>query len=137
MSMSKFFKAHNFLSVILLIAIIGFAQCSGGVDSQLKMIAKEANKQCPKSLDAFTRLDSCAAFPDRHYKYYHTITGVEVSDTTLFKNQMLPQIVRTIRVTPDMRFFRENGVTLEYQYNDSQGQYLFTIVAAPQDYKNK
>ncbi|MBK5721027.1 hypothetical protein JGH11_09115 [Dysgonomonas sp. Marseille-P4677] len=135
--MNKLFDVRNFFGVILLIGIIGFTQCSGGVDGQLKVIAKEANKQCPKNLDIFTRLDSCATFPDKHYKYYHTITGVEVTDTMLFKTQLLPQIVKTIKVTPDMRFFRENDVILEYQYNDDLGKYLFSIVAGPQDYKSK
>lgn len=135
--MNKFFNAFNFLLLALFIGIVGFTQCSRSVESQLKEIAKGANKQCPKALDDFTRLDSCAVFPNKHYKYYQTITGVEITDTTLVKDQMLPVIIKTIRVTPDMRFFRENSVTLEYQYNDGSGRYLFTIVAEPQDYMNK
>lgn len=134
--MNRLLNRLNLFCVALLIGIIGFTQCSGGVEDQLRTIAKEANKQCPKSLDSFTRLDSCAAFPDKHYRYYHTITGVEVSDTTLFKTQMLSQIVRMVKVTPDMRFFRQNEVVLEYQYNDGLGKYLFVIQVTSEDYKN-
>ncbi len=133
--MKKSKVIHNTLFLLIFVTLFSFTACSDGIDGQLKTIAENANKFCPKKLDDYTRLDSCSALPDKHYRYYHTITGLEVTDTTLVKNELKQQIIRVIKSTPEMSFFRENDVVLEYRYNSDQGKYLFTIVATPEEYK--
>lgn len=133
--MNKLFRKQNLLYSLLSAVLIIFTQCSGSVDNQLKKIAKEATEKCPIMLDKWTRLDSCAALPGRTYKYYHTIQELEVTDTTLFKTQFEPQILSLVKMSPDMKFFRENEVSLLYQYNDQNKKYLFTISINPDQYK--
>lgn len=129
-----FCKKEIFYLFIALSAVI-FPFCSGSVDNQLKKIAEEANETSPKLLDQWTRLDSCEAIPNKNIRYYHTVSGVVISDTTLFKSNLKPQIVSVAKTNPDMKFFRENDVTMQYQYNDESGNYIFSIIISPQDYK--
>ncbi len=133
--MSKPFNGRFILFIASIIGVMSLMQCTQSLEKQLKSIAAEANKQCPYMLDQWTRLDSCVAFGDKNYKYYHTILGVVVSDTSLFKQQLAPQIVKTVKISPDMVFFRENNITLNYSYRDQANKYLFSVVVTPEDYK--
>lgn len=134
--MNKLLKKENILSIFLVCSIALFIQCGGSVDGQLKKIAEESNKECPKVLDQWTRLDSCAAYPGKVYKYFHTvINNASVSDTEQFKTAFKPIIIATVKTNPAMKFFRENDVVLHYQYKDEAGNYNVTIEINPEDYK--
>ncbi|MFV0418203.1 MAG: hypothetical protein ACK5KT_05690 [Dysgonomonas sp.] len=127
---------QNILYIFLLSLIIIFTQCSGSTDTQLKKIAEEANKECPKMLDQWTRLDSCVTYPGKTYKYFHTmVNNASVSDVEQFKSTFKPVIVNTIKTHPAMKFFRENEVILQYQYSDESGETHVTIEVTPEDYK--
>lgn len=114
-----------------------FPFCTGSVDNELKKIAEEANKTTPRLLDQWTRLDSCKALPNKNIRYFHTVNDVVISDTTVFKSNLKPQVISVIKTSPDMKFFRENDVTMQYQYNDQSGRYIFSLIVSPQDYKKQ
>lgn len=134
--MNKLLKKENILSIFFVFSVVLFIQCGGSVDGQLKKIAEESNKECPKVLDQWTRLDSCAAYPGKVYKYFHTvINNALVSDTEQFKTAFKPIIIATVKTNPAMKFFRENDVVLHYQYRDEADNYNVTIEINPEDYK--
>lgn len=126
---------QGLLYIILLVGIIISPGCTESVDSQLKKLLEGANTKCPKVLDQWTRLDSCAAFPNQTIRYYHTLSEVTITDTTLFKSQLQPQIISSVKTNPDMKFFRENNVTMQYEYRDQTGKYLFSVIIEPKEYK--
>ena len=125
---------QGLLYIIFLLGILIFPRCTGSVDSQLRKISEEANLQCPKILDQWTILDSCAALPNRTIRYYHTLKEVTITDTTLFKSKLQPQIISSVKTNPDMKFFRKNNIIMQYEYRDQSGQYLFSIIASPETY---
>jgi len=134
--MNVLLQKKYILHIFLLFCIIAFTQCAGSIDSQLKKIADEANKECPKMLDQWTRLDSCAAYPGKNYIYFHTLVNEGmILDTVKFKEQFKPVIISIVKTNPNMSFFRENDVTLHYQYNDEANKFRTTIVLTPDDYK--
>jgi len=133
--MNKLFMKQGLLYIILLVGIIISPGCTESVDSQLKKLLEGANTKCPKVLDQWTRLDSCAAFPNQTIRYYHTLSEVTITDTTLFKSQLQPQIISSVKTNPDMKFFRENNVTMQYEYRDQTGKYLFSVIIEPKEYK--
>jgi hypothetical protein len=133
--MNKLFMKQRLLYIILLIGIIIFPRCTGSVDSRLKKLVEEANTKCPRVLDQWTRLDSCAAFPNQTIRYYHTLSEVTITDTILFKSQLQPQIISSVKTNPDMKFFRENNVAMQYEYRDQTGKYLFSVTINPEAYK--
>lgn len=134
--MNKIVQRKNILCILSFFCVIVFSQCAGNVDSQLKKIAKESNLECPKMLDQWTRLDSCAAYPDKNYKYFHTIVNDGfILDSAKFETTFKPVIISIIRTNPAMKFFKENDVTLHYQYTDEVKKKQLTIVVTPDDYK--
>lgn len=134
--MIELFRGRNTLSVLLLSCIAMFTQCSGSIDKQLEKIAEESNKECPKMLDEWTRLDSCAAYPGKVYKYFHTIVNnSSILDAGQFEKSFKPVIISTIRTNPAIKFFRDNEIILEYQYKDETDKSTVTIKIAPEEYK--
>jgi len=134
--MKGIFNRKGIFYLFIALGTVIFPFCSGSVDNQLKKIAEEANKTTPRLLDQWTRLDSCQALTDKNIRYFHTVSDVVISDTTLFKSNLKPQIISVVKTSPDMKFFRENDVTMQYQYNDQAGKYIFSLVITPGDYKN-
>lgn len=136
-NMNKILKSKNTLYLFLILLLVAFVQCGGSIDNQLEKIAKESNKECPKMLDQWTRLDSCAAYPNKNYKYFHTIvSGGVVVDRTKFESNFKHVIISIIRTNPGMKFMRENEVTLHYHYIDEVDGSQASIVVTPEEYKN-
>lgn len=136
-TMTKICNKEVLWRFVILAFVIVFYSCGGDVDSQLQKIAKESNAECPKMLDQWTRLDSCAAYPNKNYKYFHTVVNEGmILDKTKFEKNFKPVIVSIIKTNPGMRFMRENEVTLHYTYIDESGKNEMTIVVSPNEYKN-
>ncbi len=131
--MINFSIRNKALSFILLISLFALVRCSGSVESQLKERAEAENKQYPRVDGQWTRIDSCAAI-GLAYRYYITITEIIVSDTSLFKANLKPQMIKTVKSDSELMFFKENGVTLEYKCNDNEGRYICTITIKPEEY---
>lgn len=137
-NMSKKLNVKYFQCLLLMLSLVTFARCAGDIDSQLRKVAKEGNEECPKMLDQWTRLDSCVAYPNKNYKYYHTIVsdGV-ILDKAKFETNFKPVIISIIRTNPAMKFLKENEVTLHYMYTDEAGSGQMTIIVTPDEYKNQ
>lgn len=117
-----------------IVLITGFAQCARTVDSELKKVAEVANKQCPRSVDQYTRLDSVAAIPGETYRFYYTLS-IAITDVPTIKENLKNELIKNIQIDPSMKFFRENHVTMQYRYNDGVGNNDFEINIAPYEYK--
>lgn len=136
--MNILFRKKNILYIFLLSSVIAFTQCGGSIDGQLKKIAEESKKECPKMLDQWTRLDSCVAYQGKTYKYFHTVVGDGlILNTEQFKSNFKPIIISMVKTNPAMKFFRDNDVLLQYQYSDETGKMHVTIDVSPEDYKEK
>ncbi|WP_051697751.1 hypothetical protein [Prevotella sp. 10(H)] len=123
--------------LIMSVMVLVLTNCSDSLNSQLKTIVKEINKQCPKQLDEYTRVDSCAVVGEKSIRYYQTVNkDLIVTDTTLFKSNLEPGIISLVKTSPDMRFFKEKEVTVQYRFGDESGKYLFLISVTPDKYKN-
>lgn len=134
--MEKLYKKPFVLLFSLICIGFLFAQCGKSTDARLKELVEETNKMCPHMLDQWTRLDSCAVQSGSAMRYYHSIVGeLIVTDTTLFKSKLEPQIISAMKTNPDVKFYRDNDITMEYQYNDTEGKYIFSMIITPDNYK--
>lgn len=133
--MNIFRMKRNLLYVFLLTGLISFTQCTGSIESRLQAIAKETNKDCPKMLDNWTRLDKCVAVGSGNFEYHLTIMQIVITDTTSFKAQLKPQLLQVLKTMPDLKIFRDNDITVKYIYNDNEGKYIFSEVIMPHEYK--
>jgi len=107
------------------------------IDIVLMKTASELNVSCPVMVDRETRLDNMIALPANVFQYNYTLISVdkEFVDTIEAKKILEPTITNTIRTSPDLKYFRDNEVTMRYYYKDKDGNYLFAISVTPEQYK--
>ncbi|MFR9164926.1 MAG: hypothetical protein ACLVKO_01395 [Dysgonomonas sp.] len=123
--------------MVLFISLL-FVQCNSKDKATDKMLAetvKMMNERCPMNVDALTRLDSCASEKGKKIKYYYTILNDSLFDVEQFKEIGVPNIKETLKTNPQMEIFRQNDVSITYQYSSLNGKVLYSLELAPSDYK--
>ncbi len=107
------------------------------IDQQLMKIANELNESCPVMVDAGTRLDNTITTPEKRFQYNYTLVDMlkENIEIESMEAYLKPQILNTIRTSPDLKFFREKGVTLVYNYKDKNSVHVLRLEFAPNEYK--
>ena len=108
------------------------------IDTQLNAIASEINKSCPMMIDKETQFDNAVALPDKVFQYNYTLVNMEKGtvDTVAIRNYIIPIATNNVKTNPDMKYQRENKITLKYYYKDKHGDYLFSFVVSPDQYAN-
>ena len=103
----------------------------------LQLIANEMNKSCPRLVDAETRLDTVTLPSKTVFQYNYTLINYEKTeiDTVKIKSNLEQNIIQLIKTNPQMEYQRQNKVTMNYIYNDKNGDYLMSIIITPELYK--
>jgi hypothetical protein len=106
-------------------------------DKTMMNAASELNKTCPVMVDSDTRLDNSVALPGNIFQYNYTLVNLEKSSADIegLKNFIRPNVINTVKTTPEMKFIRDNNATVNYHYSDKKAQNLFTVSVKPEDYK--
>ncbi len=106
------------------------------IDKVLMESANEINKTCPIMLDSETRLDNTMALPDKVFQYTYTLVNWEKSsiDTVELKKLIEPQIINSVKTNPQMKYQRENKITMSFYYKDKNGLYVCCITVTPKQY---
>lgn len=107
------------------------------LDKQLMAVANEINKTCPLMVDSETQMDNSVALPDNVFQYNYTLLTIEKAmvDTVDFKNYMETNIVNQVKTNPQMKFFRDRKVTMNYLYKDRNGEYISLISVSADEYE--
>ena len=105
------------------------------IDQTLMATASQINKGLPMMVDKETRLDNTMALPNKTIVYRYTLVNMNAADVK--KDELLaavrPQILNNYKTDPDMKSFRENGVTMQYQYSDKNGTMITGFDVSPKD----
>lgn len=106
-------------------------------DKELMKVASEINKTCPIMIDSETRLDNIITVPPKVFQYNYTLINIEKVDidTLTLKNYLEPNITNFVRTSPQMKYQRDNKVTINYSYKDKEGNYLFMVSVTPEQYE--
>lgn len=107
------------------------------LESELKEVALELNKQTPMQIDQYTRLDSAASKGKTNLIYYYTLFDMERSEVNLdtVNKYMRPAVVENVKNNPDLKIFRDNNITLDYKYYDKYSEFVTEISVTPELYK--
>ena len=106
--------------------------------------ASEINASCPIMVDQDTRLDNTIALPGNTFQYNYTLmhfAPINNSDIDLelelekFRKVFENQILINVKTNPDLKFFRDNEVTMNYYYKDKKGNFITKIIITPDQYK--
>ncbi len=137
----------NTKTLVTIVGIIAFALAymavqhfffsSTSIDNGMMKIASEINKSCPIMVDAETRLDNTTGMTNKIFQYNYSLVNMEKAtvDTMALRNYLEPVIINLIKTNPQMKYQRDNEWTLNYNYKDKNGVYLFMLSITPDKYK--
>lgn len=105
-------------------------------DEQLMKISSEINKSCPFMVDQDTRLDNTMGGPGKSITYNYTLVNYLEADINSdeLRKYITPQLINNIKTNDDMKTFRENKVSLKYNYKDKLGKPILSVTISPSDY---
>jgi hypothetical protein len=118
-------------------AVQHFVFAAPSIDKALMQTASELNKTCPIMVDKYTRLDNAVALPDKTFQYNYTILGTDALKINLdtLKNRIEPGIINNVKTNPEMKSFRDDKVTLVYNYYYKEHVFAFKIPVTPDMYQ--
>jgi hypothetical protein len=132
-------KTVGILAIFGLVYIVYFLFVrKASFDDNLKEIALELNKTCPKMIDKETRLDNAIAIKGNIFQYNYTLLNIlkDSMDIELYKASVEPSIVNNVITNPDLETFRKNKITLIYNFKDELNNHITRIIVGPKKYKN-
>jgi hypothetical protein len=134
------FDLKTFIGFIIGFIIMFFVTQSlfkPSFDKQLVEFANEFNKNCPMNLDEYTLLKNVVALPNKTIQYNYTLIGMTKAEVKIdtVKKYVFPALLQNLKSNPDMKFFRENKVTLNYYYSDKNGEFVTQYVVKPEMYE--
>lgn len=106
-------------------------------DKAMMEAASEINNSCPIMVDNDTRLDNTVAMSNNVFQYNYTLVNLEKSEINLeeLRNFIEPNVVNNLKTNPDMKAFKENKVTMVYNYKDKNGEFILKINVTPEKYE--
>ena len=106
-------------------------------DKNMMAIASEINKSCPLMVDAETRLDNAIALPNNIFQYNYTLVNIvkESADTAQMRIYLEPILTNLVKTDPQMKFQRDQKITMNYFYKDKTGKFLLLISITPDKYE--
>jgi hypothetical protein len=104
-------------------------------DKTMMEAASELNKTCPVMIDKETRLDNTAT-AGNVFNYNFTLVNVSKSEISIdtIKKYTEPGLINNVKTNPDLKIFRDNNITLEYNYRDKDGVFVMKISVTPDMY---
>ena len=131
----------------LLIGVLAFGISFFGVktlfhnslsfDKAMMTIASDINESCPIMIDNVTRLDNTIALPDNVFQYNYTLVDLEKNEINIdeLREYIEPNVINNVKTNPDMKEFKDNKVTMAYNYKDKNGVFVLKINVTPDLYE--
>lgn len=134
-------KTTKLLGITSIIAVMLLLASCSAKDTVIKALldktANDLNKTCPMMVDSETRLDNVTVLPGKVFQYNYTIVNYvkDSLDPVALQASLQPNMLNQIKTNPDLKLFRDNEVTLAYNYVDKNGIFLLKMNFGPKDYK--
>jgi hypothetical protein len=107
------------------------------LESELKNAAFELNKETPIQIDQYMRLDSASTKGKTNFIYYYTLLEVEKFEVNLdtVNKYLRPNIIENVKSNSELKVYRKNNITMDYNYYDKNGIFVTEISITPDLYK--
>lgn len=103
------------------------------IESALKKMAVQINKNMPTAVDAITRIDNLTTGPGRKFTYNYSVLNTQSSDPNRITQNMRPRLIKSICPNQGMQIFFKSGVTVGYAYRGADGRIATTVDITPAD----
>lgn len=99
--------------------------------------ANQLNESWPIMVDEETQLDNASVLPDNIFQYNYTMINSKKNKFNIpeLKNYLEPLLINNVKTNPDLKIYRNNNVTMTYNYKDKFGETVMKISVSPDKYK--
>lgn len=102
----------------------------------LKNISTDINKRCPIQVDSILKLENTVALPVATFRYNYILKYDTIKyDIHEFEKSLRITTLNMAKTNPDGKMFKDLFTTLEYNFSDTSGGFLFRIVFKPEEYR--
>jgi len=122
------------LSFVLLISL-NFNCKTKDIDTNLQLLSERINNKCPIIIDSKTVLLSTSVPCQKCFLYLYQLDfDSNTSNINEFVTNKKEFIINSVKTSKDMSYFKNNNITISYQYVDTKGNALTKIIISPEDY---
>ena len=131
-------KSLLILSIVFSSILI--TQCDSdkkAINKKLTEMASNLNESAPVMLDDFTRFNNATVTSDNVFQYNYTVLNIQNPDSLIKEVEisLIENIKHEFNTNPQLRFFKENNVSIEYVYNDENRELIRRIQIDSSNYK--
>ena len=102
----------------------------------LKGVSTDINKKCPIQVDSILKLENTVALPVATFRYNYILKYDTVKyDIHEFEKTLRVTTLNMAKTNPDGKMFKDLYTTLEYNFSDILGGFLFRFVFKPEEYR--
>ncbi len=136
-SFKSILKTQLLSAVLLIVTVFALQSCGSDMKSKLEKVAKDINTKLPMELGNGIKWTKAEVVSEKTFRYVYTLENISAADidTTQLKKQQTPAMLEAIKTQPSLKEFRDNDVTMQYDYNDKTGKYAYQIIITPEMYK--
>lgn len=123
---------------LILFCCVMMCSCNAIRQKQLEGIANKMNNSCPMQLNSEIVLQSVEASSDFTLTYNSTLKGVTAEqyrqsiDDYFFK-VLKQNMLSALRQSPEYNYVTKNKFSLNYNYYDEAGSFIYNILITPND----
>lgn len=130
---------RSLLLLTIVLSSLSFIKCTSekkAINKELTQTASDINESTPVMLDQYTRFDFASVSTDNVFRYHYTIINSENPDSLIraVESSVRDNISHEFNENPQLRFFKENNVSIEYVYNDETEKTIKIIRIDSSDY---
>lgn len=132
---------NKIMTILCLGAIVVFAGCKRETkDEKFKREFEQfTQKECPKEMDPYTRLDSAIySIENRTLSYYYTVCNEldnEIFYTEDVINDFHDTVLKELKSSIQLKGYKDEGITFHYDYRSATtGKRFFDLTLTREDY---
>ncbi len=131
-------KSLLILSIVFSSILI--TQCDSdkkAINKKLTEMASNLNESAPVMLDDFTRFNNATVTSDNVFQYNYTVLNTQNPDSLIkeVESSLIKNIKLEFNTNPQLLFFKENNISIDYVYNDENNQVILRIQIDSSNYK--
>tara|TARA_B110000238_G_scaffold180590_1_gene204716 strand:+ start:116 stop:517 length:402 start_codon:yes stop_codon:yes gene_type:complete len=127
---------YSLLAITLFTVLIS-CNNSNSIQSQLMTMASDFNKNLPMVVDSYTTLSGTTVVGENEFMYVYKVKLGFFDDYNISQSEWLSnQTENTTNVyctNEDMKWFKDNNVTVTWSYDFSDGTYIDQVSVSPND----
>ncbi len=127
---------RTILVFFLCVLVIGCKSQNKEINKILNETALDINISTPVMIDNNTLFDGATVSADNVFTYNYTVLNTSNPDSLIkeVESVLKEKIKQEYATNPQLAFFKQNNVVVEYVYNDENGQIISVFRLNPDDY---